>query len=331
LQTPDLRRSLWELAVTAVPFALLWTAAFLCLTQGWWWGLALAPAAAGLLVRLFMIQHDCGHLAFLPDPRANGRLGRVLGVLTMTPYEYWRRTHAIHHATSGDLDRRGLGGIEMRTVAEYRTMGPLARAGYRLYRHPAVMLGLGPAYMFLLQHRLPVGLMREGWAWRSVMGCNLGLVALAAPFALTGTLGPFLITHLPMVVMAATLGVWLFYVQHQYEDTYWAGHANWNAADAALKGSSYLVLPAPARWLTANIGLHHVHHMASRIPFYRLPDAVGDPMFADSPRLTLADAFACLRLSLWDEEAGRLVSFADAREQESEEMSGRGRLGESVA
>lgn len=213
-QTADLRRGLWELAATAVPFALLWAAVFVCLTRGWWWGLALTPAAAALLVRLFMVQHDCGHQAFLPDPRANGWLGRGLGVLTATPYEYWRRTHAIHHATSGDLDRRDLGAIEMLTVAEYRALRPLARAAYRLYRHPAIMLGMGPAYMFLLQHRLPVGLMREGWAWRSVMGCTLGLVVLAAPFALTGTLGPFLATLLPIMVMAATFGVWLFYVQH---------------------------------------------------------------------------------------------------------------------
>jgi omega-6 fatty acid desaturase (delta-12 desaturase) len=264
------------------------------------------------MVRLFMIQHDCGHQAFMPDPRANRWLGRLLGVLSLTPYEYWRRTHAIHHTTSGDLSRRGLGAIELLTVAEYRALKPLARAGYRLYRHPAVMLGLGPAYMFLLQHRLPVGLMREGWAWRSVMGCNIGLVAMAVPFALTGTLGPFLITHLSIMVVAATFGVGLFYVQHQYEDTYWAGRSDWNAVDAALKGSSHLVLPAPFQWLTANIGLHHVHHMASRIPFYRLPEALQEPMFADSRRLNLKDAISTLRLALWDEEAGRLVPFAGA-------------------
>jgi omega-6 fatty acid desaturase (delta-12 desaturase) len=317
LQTAALGRSLWELAATAVPFALLWAAVFFCVTRSWWWGVALAPVAAGLLVRLFLIQHDCGHQAFLPDRRANGWLGRLLGVLTMTPFEYWRRTHAIHHATSGDLDRRHLGAIEMRTVAEYRRLSPLARAGYRLYRHPAVMFGLGPAYMFLLQHRLPIGLMREGWAWRSAMGCNLGLAALALPFALTGTLGAFLMTHLAVVVTASTFGVWLFYVQHQYEDTYWARHADWSAAEAALKGSSYLVLPGPLRWLTANIGLHHVHHMASRIPFYRLPDALEDPMFAQSRKLTLGDAFGCLRLALWDEEAARLVSFAAVSRQRS--------------
>lgn len=260
-----------------------------------------------------MVQHDCGHLAFLPGPRANHRLGRVLGVLTMTPYEYWRRTHAIHHATSGDLDRRSLGALETRTLAEYRALSPLARLGYRLYRNPAVMLGLGPAYMFLIQHRLPIGLMREGWAWRSVLGCSAGLALLAAPFALTGTLGAFLLTHLPIVVLAATAGVWLFYVQHQFEGTWWARHGEWSSTDAALKGSSHLILPKPLAWLTANIGLHHVHHLSSRIPFYRLPEALArQPALQAGRRLSVAQAFASLRLTLWDEQRGRLISFAEA-------------------
>jgi omega-6 fatty acid desaturase (delta-12 desaturase) len=315
LQQPHHGRSLWELAVSAVPFVVLWTAAFVCMQRGWWWaGLALAVPAGLFLVRMFLIQHDCGHQAFFRSSAANNWVGRIIGALTLTPYEYWRRTHAIHHTTSGNLDRRDLGAIETLTVAEYRALPFVRRAAYRIYRHPLVMLGLGPSYMFILQHRLPIGLMREGWAWRSVMGVNLAIAVAAIPFALTGTLLPFLATHAAVTVVGATLGVWLFYVQHQFEESYWARQREWSAADAALVGSSHLALPQPLQWLTANIGIHHVHHLAARVPFYRLPQALeSHPAFRDAPRLRIRDAFAALTRSLWDEQAGRLVTFSQAR------------------
>jgi acyl-lipid omega-6 desaturase (Delta-12 desaturase) len=314
-QRPNTGRGLWELAVTIVPLVALWTGLYISAANGWWWGLVLIVPAAAFLVRLFMIQHDCGHHAFFPSAQANTWLGRAIGVLTMTPYGYWRRTHAIHHATSGDLDRRGLGAIDMLTVAEYRALPPLKRLGYRLYRHPAVILGLGPTYMFLLQHRLPVGAMREAWGWRSVAANNLGLALLAAGLLPLVGSRALLIAHLPVVVLAATIGVWLFYVQHQYEGARWVRHRSWNAAAAALEGSSHLVLPQPLRWLTADIGAHHVHHTSTRVPFYRLPEATrAHPALASARRLGLKDTITALRLALWDETAERLVSFREARQ-----------------
>jgi omega-6 fatty acid desaturase (delta-12 desaturase) len=315
-QSPSRRRSVWEILATAVPFAVLWGADYLCLQRGWWWGIALSLPAAVFLVRLFLIQHDCGHHAFFRSAAANNWVGRVIGVLTMTPYEYWRRTHAIHHATSGNLDRRTLGGIETLTTAEYRALRPLGRLGYRLYRHPLVMLGVGPAYMFLFQHRVPIGLMRERWAWLSAVGTNLALLAVAGVLLALGGPTALLLTHVPIVVLAATIGVWLFYVQHQFEGGYWARNEDWSPTEAALKGSSHLVLPAPLRWLSANIGAHHVHHAASKVPFYRVPEVLrGERLFRETPRVGLRESFTCLRLSLWDEAAGRLVSFRDAKQR----------------
>lgn len=312
-QVSDDRRSILEILVTAIPFALLWGLAYLSVQQGFWWGWLLTIPAAGFLVRLFMIQHDCGHHAFFKATKANTWVGRVIGVFTLTPYEYWRRTHAIHHATSGNLDRRGLGAIEMMTLDEYRALTPLRRLAYRFYRHPLVMLVLGPAYMFVLQHRLPIGLMRERWAWLSAIGNLVGIALFAAPLMLLHGAAPFLLVHLPIVAIAGACGVWLFYVQHQFEGAYWARNETWTLHDAALRGSSQLELPRVLRWLTANIGDHHIHHVGSRIPFYRLPDVVREqPALAAATRLTLRDGFEALGLALWDERAGRLVSFRRA-------------------
>jgi omega-6 fatty acid desaturase (delta-12 desaturase) len=313
-QRPDTRRSLFELAVTLAPLAALWAALYVCVSRGWWWGLLLSVPAALFLVRLFMIQHDCGHQAFLKSRPLNDWIGRLAGVLTMTPYDYWRRTHAVHHATSGNLDRRGLGAIEMMTVAEYRALPWRGRLAYRLYRHPLVLLGFGPTYMFIFQHRLPIGTMKEGWAWKSVLGNNLGLALLAA--GLIALVGPwtFVVAHLVVVMMAATVGVWLFYVQHQFEGTYWTRNEGWDAEHAALMGSCHLRLPEPFAWWTAYIGAHHIHHAGSKIPFYRLPEVVRrEPAFAVSPRVGVRDAFKGLQLSLWDERAQRLVNFRQAK------------------
>jgi omega-6 fatty acid desaturase (delta-12 desaturase) len=327
-QRPDHGRSLFELLTTVIPLAALWGAALFCTSKGWWWGLVLALPAAAFLVRLFMIQHDCGHHAFFRGAAANTWIGRIIGVLTMTPYDYWRRTHAIHHATSSNLDRRGLGAIEMLTVAEYRALAPLKRLAYRLYRHPVVMLGLGPAYMFVLQHRLPIGVMKEGWAWKSVMGNNLGLLVFAVPLMLLGGPTAFLAVHLTVVIFAASIGVWLFYVQHQFEGAYWRRNDSWTSDAAAFHGSSQLVLPQPLRWLTANIGDHHLHHAASRIPFYRLPQVAREhPQLEPGARLGLLDSFRAFRLALWDEAAGRLVSFRQARRWSGDLCGSRTRQG----
>lgn len=313
---PRAGRSVFELAITVVPFALLWAAMLVLLDLGLWWLTAiLALPAAGLLVRLFMIAHDCGHGSFFPVRWANDWTGRVLGVLTLTPYDLWRRSHAVHHAGSGNLDRRGIGDVDTLTVREYAALSRFARLRYRLYRHPAVMFGLGPPYLFLLQHRLPLGFMRKGWApWISTMTTNAAIVAMAALLMWAVGVGPFLLVHLPILLIGAAIGVWLFYVQHQFEGTQWDGAETWNVHAAALNGSSYYDLPAPLAWLTANIGIHQVHHLASRIPCYRLPEVLRDfPELARVGRLTLWQSLACVRLTLWDEDERRLVSFREAR------------------
>ncbi len=313
-QRPDHRRSIFEILATALPLAALWALAFVCASRGWWWGLLLTLPAAAFLVRLFMIQHDCGHQSFFRGSWANAWTGRIIGVLTMTPYNYWRHTHAIHHATSSNLDRRGLGAIEMLTVEEYRALPALKRLGYRLYRHPFVMLVIGPAYMFILQHRLPIGLIKERWAWSSVMGNNLGIVLLVTPLILLGGPKVFILVHLPMMALAASIGVWLFYVQHQFDSAYWVRSGAWSQREAPVHGSSHLDLPPVLRWFTANIGAHHVHHAGARIPFYRLPDVLREqPRFRDSERMTLLGGFRALKLALWDEAACELVSFREAR------------------
>ena len=309
---PDTFRSLLEIACTVVPLAVLWLAAWYALSVGYWLTLLIAIPAAGLLVRLFLIQHDCGHGAFFHRRAVNDWVGRVAGVFTMTPYDVWRRSHAVHHATSGNLDRRGIGDIHTLTVREYTALPFWRRLGYRLYRHPLVMFGVGPAFLFLLQHRLPGGQMRAGWQpWLSAMGTNAGIMAFAAVMVWLIGAGPFLMVHLPIVVLAGSMGVWLFYVQHQFEDTYWAEDGTWKHADAALQGSSHYDLPVGLRWLTGNIGVHHVHHLYSRIPFYRLAQVVRDyPALAGIRRITLWRSFGLVRLTLWDEEQQRLLPFS---------------------
>jgi omega-6 fatty acid desaturase (delta-12 desaturase) len=315
---PSLARSVVELVVTVVPFVALWLLMLLSLSYSFWLCLLLAVPAAGFLVRLFMIQHDCGHGSFFRRRIANDWLGRVLGVLTLTPYGYWRRTHAMHHATSGHLGRRGTGDVNTLTVREYQSRPAWRRALYRLTRHPIVVLGVGPFYLFVLQHRLPFRLMRAGREpWLSVMSTNLAIaVVIGILVALLGV-RDFLLVQTPITLLASSAGVWLFYVQHQFEHTYWAWDADWNLHTGALHGSSHYDLPPVLRWFTANIGIHHVHHLCSRIPSYRLGDALRDhPELRAVSRLTLMESFRCLHLALWDEDQCRLVGFRDARSLE---------------
>ncbi len=288
---------------------------WLSLQAGYGLYLLLAVPAAGFLVRLFMLQHDCGHGSLFRHRFMNDWLGRVLGVLTLTPYDFWRRTHAAHHASSGNLDRRGMGDVDTLTVREFRALSWLGRLRYRLYRHPLVLFGLGPAYLFFLQYRLPVGLMRAGWQpWLSTMATNLAILLAAAGTIWFVGIGAFLLVHVPVTLIGASLGVWLFYVQHQFEDTFWAREKAWNVHEAAFHGSSHYDLPVVLRWFTANIGLHHIHHLSSRIPFYRLPAALRqNPELAKVERLTLGQSLWCARLVLWDESARRLISFRELR------------------
>ncbi len=311
---PDEKRSVIELAVTAALFAASWIAAWLAFSVSYWLALALCVPAAGFMVRLFMIQHDCGHGAFFKRRTVNDWVGRVIGALLMTPYHVWRSGHAIHHATSGNLAERGMGDVDTLTVREYRALSRFRRLAYRLYRHPVVMFGIGPAYLFLLRHRLPFGFMGAWRYWISAMGTNVAIVVSFALMIYLVGAAPFLLIHLPIVLMAASIGVWLFYVQHQFEDTFWAEDDSWQFHHAALHGSSHYDLPGVLRWFTANIGVHHIHHLSSRIPYYRLPQVLRDfPELSQLRRLTLKESLSCIGLHLWDESSQKLVSFRAAR------------------
>lgn len=311
---PSTRRSLLELAATLVPFVALWALAWMALSISPWLAVAVAMLNGAFLVRIFIIQHDCGHGAFLKNRTAQDWLGRVLGVLTLTPYAVWRRTHSIHHSHHGNLDHRGIGDVTTLTIEEYRARSTFGRLMYRLYRHPLVLFVLGPSYLFILQNRVPLGLMNQGWRyWTSAMGTN-AMIGIALGLVIWfGGLWPVLLIFLPTSVIAATIGVWLFYVQHQFEQTHWSKGEDWQLHDAALEGSSHYVLPQPLRWLSGNIGIHHVHHLYSRIPFYRLTEVIRDHReLAEAQRLTIRQSLATVRLHLWDEAQGKLMSFADA-------------------
>ena len=323
---PSPRRSATEIAITIIPLAALWASMWALLHVTYGLSLVLAIPAAGFLVRLFMIQHDCGHGSFFRNRAVNDWVGRAIGIVTLTPYDYWKRTHAAHHASSGNLDRRGMGDINTITVREYLAMNWRGRLGYRLYRHPAVMFGLGPSYLFIFQHRAPFGLMHgAGWRpWISTMATNAGIALIAAGLIWLIGVGPFLLIHLPIAVLAASIGVWLFYVQHQFEETTWAHEPTWSHPEAALHGSSHYDLPLVLRWLTANIGVHHVHHLNSRIPYYRLDEVLRNhPELADVGRLTLWQSLRCIRFVLWDESASRLISFGALRRRLRAEVPAR--------
>lgn len=313
---PHLGRSLFEIAVTITLFALCWLVMWLLLDVSYLLSALFFLPAAGLLVRLFLIQHDCGHGAFFRSREANDWTGRVLGIITLTPYDFWKRTHAIHHASSGNLDRRGLGDIDTLTVREYEALSPLRKFLYRLYRNPLVLFGVGPTYHFFLQHRLPVGLMRRGLGpWASTMSTNVGIVVVMGLGMWLFGVKDFLIIQVPVTILATTIGVWLFFVQHQFDTTHWDHETDWNRHDAALYGSSFYDLPPIVTWFTANIGIHHVHHLSSAIPFYRLGKVLREhPELKSIGRITFVESLKCIPLALWDEETRRLISFREFRQ-----------------
>jgi len=311
---PNTWRSTYELAVTAGPFFLLWALAWWSLSVSYWLTLSISVLNAAFLLRLFAIQHDCGHGAFYSNRTVSDWLGRVLGVLTLTPYDVWQRSHAMHHGSSGNLEQRGMGDIHTLTVAEYRALPPFRRLLYRLYRNPVVLFGLGPGYLFYLQNRIPLGLMGHARYWISAMGTNAALIAGLSLVYYFGGAMPILLIFLPSTLLAGSAGIWLFYVQHQFETAHWENSESWTLHEAALHGSSHYVLPKVLQWLSANIGIHHVHHLHSRIPFYRLPEVLRDqPALAEGNRMTIRQSIRNARLHLWDEESKRLLSFAEAR------------------
>jgi acyl-lipid omega-6 desaturase (Delta-12 desaturase) len=309
---PSLPRALWQLANSLTPFLALWAAMAWSITSGWsyGWTLLLAVPTAALYVRLFIIQHDCSHGSFFASARAKRWLGATLGVITLFPCAYWQKTHALHHATSGNLDKRQLGDIRTLTVREYVAHSRWVRFCYRFYRSMPVMLGLGPICQFVFKHRLPIG-MPWKWrrAWRSVAYNDLALLVLAVLIGSKLGWATFMSVHLPVVALAGALGVWLFYVQHCFEQVYWARGAQWDPQRAAIEGSSFYDLPAVLRWITCNIGYHHVHHLAPRIPNYYLRAAHAAMPLPGVRRFDLRSSLACARMKLWDEQLERMVGF----------------------
>jgi len=308
---PSVGRSIFQLLNSAVPLVVLWILMLASIEYSYWITLLLAVPAAGFLVRLFIIQHDCGHGSFFRSRTANNTLGFVLGIATLTPYAYWRKTHAIHHATSANLDHRGLGDIKTLTVKEYFALTPWKRFRYRLYRNPLILFVLGPLWEFVLRHRFPLGTPRS-WRreWASVLWTNLAILAVVVTMWKTIGIPAFLAVQLPLTLLAGTAGVWLFYIQHQFEDTYWEHDDAWSFHAAGLEGSSYYDLPGILHWFTGNIGVHHVHHLSSRIPNYRLRQCLREnPELQQVTRLTLWESVKCARLKLWDEERRKLVGL----------------------
>jgi omega-6 fatty acid desaturase (delta-12 desaturase) len=314
---PRLGRSLLDLATSVLPYLALSVLMYLALGVSYLLALALAVPAAGFLLRTYIVFHDCAHGSFLPSKRANAWLGIALGLVVYEAFASWRHSHAVHHATAGDLDRRGVGDVLTLTVAEYRSSPWRRRLGYRLFRNPLVMFGLGPLYALLVQPRL-VSRSARPRIRRSVMATNIALAALVGALCWLVGWRDYLLVQMPSALLAGSAGVWLFYVQHQFEDTYWQSAGDWSYADAALSGSSHLKLPKLLQFFTGNIGLHHVHHLSTRVPNYNLQRAHDhNPIFHAVPTLSLWDGLRAVRLKLWDEDRGRLVTFAEARRPSS--------------
>ena len=311
--TPSLRRGLLAVTTSALPYLALTAIIHQTLGVSLALTVTLTVLAAGFLVRVFVVFHDCAHGSLLPSRRANAMLGAAMGLLVLSPFVRWRHDHAVHHASAGDLDRRGVGDIVTLTVDEYTSRAWRGRLGYRLLRNPFVMFGLGPIMAMVIGPRI-VARDAKPRMRKSVLATDVAIVGLVGGLCWLIGLGAFLLVWAPAAMLAGSVGIWLFYVQHQFEDTYWQRRDEWTYADAALRGSSYLKLPPVLRFFTGSIGLHHVHHLNARIPNYHLQRAhESSPLFASVPTLTLWDGLRAVRLKLWDERAGRLVTFAQAR------------------
>ena len=322
-QVPSVKRAVWQLVSTLVPLAGALVLMNWSLSVSYWLTLLLAIPAAGLTIRTFIIMHDCGHGSFLPSKTWNNIIGWITGILTTTPYSHWRREHAIHHATSGHLEQRGTGDISTMTVQEYLKASRLRKFWYRIYRNPVILLGFGPAFLFI-KHRWPT----RGIAGRkealNVHLTNLALAALITTLSLLFGFKDFMLIWLPVFLISGSAGVWLFYVQHQFEDAYWRGGEDWDYATAAVYGSSYFRLPKVLQWFTGNIGFHHVHHLSPKIPNYQLERCHREnPSFQKVVTLTLRESVRTLGLRLWDEESGRMVGFGHLRRLRREQRLGR--------
>ncbi len=309
----SLRHSSLDVATSVFPYLALTVAMYLSLEVSVWITLALAIPAAGFLLRTFVVFHDCAHGSFLPTKRGNLWLGRLTALLVFQPFGNWRHNHAVHHGTAGDLDRRGTGDVQTLTVEEYMARSPRARLGYRLFRNPLVMFGLGPIWSLMIGPRLWSKGMRRRQR-HSVIATNLVLALVIGAIVWLAGLDAWLLVQMPIAILAGTMGVFLFYVQHQFEDVYWQSAEDWDYADAALQGSSYLKLPKLFQFFSGNIGLHHVHHLSAKIPNYNLQRAHDEnPIFHDVPVLSLRDGLRSIRLKLIDPASGRLLTWRQVK------------------
>ncbi len=312
------QKASWEKAIlqllnTVFPLLVLFFIMLFSLRISYALTLFLAIPTAGFLVRTFILFQDCGHNSFTPSVKANKTIGFLLGVLTLTPGEQWWKAHAIHHASSGNIDRRGVGDVETWTVAEYRSKSWIERVGYDLFRFPLIMFGLGPLWMFVIQHRFALPRF-DRRATLSVIWTDLALVLWLGGLSLAFSPLGVLMVMLPVFWLAGMAGIWLFYVQHQFEDVYWAHEADWSYVLSAVKGASYYRLPRLLQWVSGNIGFHHIHHLSPRIPNYRLADAYQDlpALRANVKTIDFLEAISTIRLRLIDESRDdRFVSFQD--------------------
>jgi omega-6 fatty acid desaturase (delta-12 desaturase) len=319
---PRLGRGVVDIATSVVPYVALTVVMFLIAGSSAVATLLLAVPAAGFLIRTFVVFHDCAHGSLLPSKRANRFVGRVLGLFVLSPFGRWRHDHAVHHGSSGDLDRRGVGDVLTLTIPEYRRRSRRGRLAYRLIRNPLVMFGLGPIVAMIIGPRITNRSQRPRMR-HSVLLTDAALLVVFAGLTWLVGLERLLLVWAPAAMLAGAAGIWLFYVQHQFEDTYWQHGDDWSYTDAALRGSSYLRLPPILRFFTGNIGLHHVHHLNARIPNYNLQRAHDEnPVVQNVPTLTLLDGLRAVRLKLWDEESGSLVTFAEAREASRAGLAG---------
>lgn len=308
-QRADLRQSIWQIVNSILPYALLWYLAYRSLGISYWLVLPITVLAAGFMMRIFIIFHDCGHGSFFKSRQANDITGFITGVLTFTSYYQWRHDHAVHHATAGDLDRRGIGDVWTLTVVEYLELPRWKKLAYRLYRNPIVMFVLGPPFVFLIVHRIPdkFGGKRER---NGVYWTNLAIAALVGSLIWVMGLKAYLLIQLPILMVGTMVGVWLFYVQHQFETTYWERHEKWDYVSAALHGSSFYKLPKVLQWFSGNIGFHHIHHLSPRIPNYNLEKChAEEPFFQEVEQITFLSSLKSFTFRLWDEHRRKLVGY----------------------
>jgi len=305
---PDTWRSLWQIINSVVPFILMWVVMFYSLRVGYWLTLLLAIPTAGFMVRMFIIFHDCCHGSFFRDHRANEIVGNLIGILVLTPFYQWKRDHSIHHATAGDLDRRGTGDVPTLTVNEYLGLPWYKKVGYRILRNPLILFTIGSFIDFVILQRFPTPTAGQREK-TSVLWTNVSLAAVVIILMQTVGWQAFLLVEIPILLLATSAGVWLFYVQHNFDGTYWARHDQWEFFTAGVTGSSFYKLPAILNWFTGNIGYHHIHHLSPRIPNYKLPVAYKEnPIFHIRP-LTIPKSLKSLGYRLWDEERKVLVGF----------------------